>query len=293
MAIVRIHDRRSNCYGWQARAGGKTCYFAESKYGAAEAERLARLAEVGLVEQTQCGFVSEPGVSYRGAARRGKPNIGYKRLVDTPTGVGFEWRCRRGTNWWPYVTFHNSTSLRRRSVVKHGIVDVARQAVRFKMENGYPIASVYTMARKIAAWIADTYGKYGKTITDFPDITTRGLLKVDMQTVRILAISENVPAALELHDGKVKLDVQWVHMSGSDRNKFMAAMKSDTTSATRKQRQAAADDFALIAARYDIDGVFITVTSNLLSFVKSALRHQDVSAYVSQRQHENIVLVPA
>lgn len=98
----------------------------------------------------------------------------------------------------------------------------------------------------------------------------------------IVALGEAIPNVKEYKDGEGKCHpIQWVRLKGGELNKVISAMKSDNSTATRKQREQAAQSLTTVAAKHDVDGYYISATTNLLPFIAAAFHKDDLTLLVA------------
>ena len=96
---------------------------------------------------------------------------------------------------------------------------------------------------------------------------------------KILVIDNNVPpTTMFLKDEEQACLIDWaVIAKGGDANRVQSALKADNSTATKKQRQAAAEALALVAMANDADGYFVSVGNDLMPFVEKVFRQNELA----------------
>ena len=282
MPIQEIKNAITGEHGFQARYYGWSAYASITKHGKCEAYKRV---EAKLNERMRLHPV-EPkvkrGVLPSGIKPRQRPGF---------SGVYFEWRTYSAGKAYPCIDGHyrrpngkGTTFLTNFSyaILSNGIYGAAMKAIAVKNMYGYPCPDIYTLANELLRWLKETSKQHNFDMYDIPDITNEGKL-MQVQTVdskkKILVIGNSTaPTTCVLKENDEAHLIEWsVIAKGGDKNRVQSALKADNTSATKKQRIAAAEALALVAMANDADGYFVSVGNDLMPFVEKAFRENDLA----------------
>lgn len=282
MPIQEIKNAITGEHGFQARYRGWSAYASITKHGKREA--YSRV-EAKLNERMRLHPV-EPkvkrGVLPPGIKPRQRPGF---------SGVYFEWRTYSAGKAYPCIDGHyrrpngkGTTFLTNFSyaILSNGIYGAAMKAIAVKNMYGYPCPDIHTLANELLRWLKETSKQHNFDMYDIPDITNEGKL-MQVQTVdskkKILVIGNSTaPTTCVLKENDEAHLIEWsVIAKGGDKNRVQSALKADNTSATKKQRIAAAEALVLVAVANDADGYFVSVGNDLMPFVEKAFRENDLA----------------
>lgn len=283
MPIQEIKNAITGEHGFQARYYGWSAYASITKHGKREA--YSRV-EAKLNERMRLHPV-EPkvkrGVLPPGIKPRQRPGF---------SGVYFEWRTYSAGKAYPCIDGHyrcpngkGTTFLTNFSyaILSNGIYGAAMKAIAVKNMYGYPCPDIKTLTDAMLNWLRETSKQHNFDFYDIPDITNEGKL-MQVQTVdskkKILVIGKAVPPTTMFLMEKDETShlIEWRCINkGGDNNRIQSALKADNTTATKKQRQAAAEALALVAMVNDADGYFVSVGNDLMPFVEKAFRENDLA----------------
>ena len=282
MPIQEIKNAITGEHGFQARYYGWSAYASITKHGKREA--YSRV-EAKLNERMRLHPV-EPkvkrGVLPPGIKPRQRPGF---------SGVYFEWRTYSAGKAYPCIDGHyrrpngkGTTFLTNFSyaILSNGIYGAAMKAIAVKNMYGYPCPDIHTLANELLRWLKETSKQHNFDFYDIPDITKEGRL-MQVQNVetkkKILVIGNSTaPTTCVLKENDEAHLIEWsVIAKGGDKNRVQSALKADNTSATKKQRIAAAEALVLVAVANDADGYFVSVGNDLMPFVEKAFRENDLA----------------
>jgi hypothetical protein len=170
------------------------------------------------------------------------------------------------------------------SIRKHGVYGACCKIKERKDRYGFPCLPPDELAIQVLQWLRDTHMQHPKnlSLSDIPDIDERGeLLVEELEAKTIVVLGPTAPTVNVLKQENQFYYINWVTMKGGDLNRAKAAVKHDTTSATKVQRLGAAESLLLVAMANDADGYFIPVSENLSGFVQKLFKENDLPVVVS------------
>lgn len=163
MSICTYYNKSVKIY--QVSWKGKRKSFSVSRYGEAEAKRLAEAAEVAMMGTD--GYLCPSG----GAARAESP---LKRFKLTPCAY-LHWETRTPGIAYPYLrlaftTTRSKLMSRSLSLVKHGVVNAAEIAIDVLTENGYKPCSVDNLVTALELALNVSCTEHDFDLGRIPDI---------------------------------------------------------------------------------------------------------------------------
>ena len=281
MPIQEIKNAITGEHGFQARYFGWSAYASIRTYGQETALKM-------VTDKLEQRMKEHPVQSK--VVRGGKPLHNKPRLSPGFSGIYFRWRKHSAGNYYPCIEGHfkkpNSNKKMALSnfsyaILSNGIYGSATKASRIKNMYGFPCPDIQTLATAMLKWLKQTSKQHNFDIYDIPDITNEGKL-MQVQTAdakKILVIGNNVPpTTMFLKDEEQACLINWaVIAKGGDANRVQSALKADNSTATKKQRQAAAEALALVAMANDADGYFVSVGNDLMPFVEKVFRQNELA----------------
>ena len=281
MPIQEIKNAITGEHGFQARYYGWTAYASVKAHGKDTALEIV----TAKLEQRMKEHPVQSKIVRGGKAPGNRP-----RSSPGFSGIYFRWRKYSAGNYYPCIDGHfkkpNSNKKMALSnfsyaILSNGIYGSATKASRIKNMYGFPCPDIQTLAAAMLKWLKQTSKQHNFDIYNIPDITNEGKL-MQVQTAdakKILVIGNNVPpTTMFLKDEEQACLINWVVIAkGGDANRVQSALKADNSTATKKQRQVAAETLALVAMANDADGYFVSVGNDLMPFVEKVFRQNELA----------------
>lgn len=281
MPIQEIKNAATGEHGFQARYYGWTAYASVRAYGKEAALEIV----TAKLEQRMKEHPVQSKIVRGGKAPSNRP-----RSSPGFSGIYFRWRKYSAGNYYPCIEGHfkkpNSNKKMALSnfsyaILSNGIYGSATKASRIKNMYGFPCPDIQTLTAAMLKWLKQTSKQHNFDIYDIPDITNEGKL-MQVQTAdakKILVIGNNIaPTTMFLKDEEQACLINWaVIAKGGDANRVQSALKADNSTATKKQRQAAAEALALVAMANEADGYFVSVGNDLMPFVEKVFRQNELA----------------
>lgn len=286
MPIQEIKNAITGEHGFQARYRGWSAYASIRKCGRENAFELVKAKlEKRMLEHPAPPISNPRGVYPKQLRPRKHPGF---------SGLYFRWRKYSAGKAYPCLDGHykKPTNVRKMAmtnfsyaILTNGIYGAAMRAMAVKRMYGYPCPDIKTLTDAMLNWLRETSRQHNFDFYDIPDITKEGKL-MQVQNVeakkKILVIGNSTaPTTCVLKQNDEAHLIEWsVIAKGGDKNRVQSALKADNTSATKKQRIAAAEALVLVAMSNDADGYFVSVGSDLMPFVEKAFRENELAIVV-------------